>query len=72
MHKLTREQLKLLDEFYWGVESGRLCPPNGMWYKGQRENMLKKIRNIFDCGEYSDKDKLLLNRIRKDYIEGKK
>jgi hypothetical protein len=72
MHKLTQEQLKLLDEFYWGVESGRLCPPNGIWYKGQKDNILKKLRNIFDCGEYDEGDKFLLNRIRKDYIEDKK
>ena len=70
--KLTEKQLKLVDEFYWGVESGRLCPPSGIWEIGAREWMLKEIRRIFDSGEYDKTDKDMLNMIRDTYIENKK
>ena len=72
MYKLTQEHIKLIDEFYWDVESGRLCPSKGIWFAGEKEDMLKRLRKIFDCGEYNEEDKHLLNTLREDYIEYKK
>lgn len=68
--KLTSEQLKLLDEFYWDIESNRLSPK--FWRVDEKEKLLIKVRTIFNEGEYDETDRDVLNKLRQDYINNKK
>ena len=68
--KLTPEQFRLLDEFYWDIESNRLSPE--FWKVDEKEKLLIKIRTIFNEGEYDETDRNMLNKLRTDYINNKK
>ena len=68
--KLTHKQIKLLDEFYWDIESNRLSPD--IWGVDEKEKLLIKVRTIFNEGEYDETDRNMLNKLRKDYINNKK